>query len=93
MSAKDRCEHRQAAGVGATQDLARKPAYNGHGGVSDGGHLDAPNNATWRLHDDAETDQKAAAFAGNGAGRTSAGLFRSRRRKGRSLDRQRRTGH
>jgi hypothetical protein len=38
-----------------------------------------------RLHPHAETDQKATKgnFAARGAGRTSARLFRSRRRKGR----------
>jgi hypothetical protein len=38
-----------------------------------------------RLHPHAETDKKATKgnFAASGAGRTSARLFRSRRRKGR----------
>jgi hypothetical protein len=38
-----------------------------------------------RLHPHAETDKKATKgnFAARGAGRTSARLFRSRRRKGR----------
>jgi len=48
-----------------------------------------------RLHPHAETKKKAANanFAASGTGRTSARLFRSRRRKGRPLDGQRRPDH
>jgi hypothetical protein len=80
----------------ASQDLMRGQVYNVSPVVSrDGEHHDA-TRTTWnfccrhdrargvRLHYDAEVDKKAinGNFAVSGAERTSAQLFRSRRRKG-----------
>jgi hypothetical protein len=41
MNAADCGEYRQAAGAFAAQDLAREPAYNARGGVSNGGRHDS----------------------------------------------------
>jgi hypothetical protein len=95
-SAKDRGEHRQAAGAFA-EDLRPVPSYNVLVVVSCGGeHHNAANTTldflgnrgrirSLRLHPHAEADKKAinGNIAASGAGRTSARLFRSRRRKGR----------
>jgi hypothetical protein len=103
--AAGRGEHRQAAGA-ITQDLIRGPSYNGSLVVSATENTHAATAPTCdfcfsydrarslRLHLHAETVKKITHEKPEGSSfrRTSARLFRSRRRKGQPLDGQRRTG-
>jgi hypothetical protein len=106
MARRIAAKHRKVA-RSIAKDLRRVTSYNVLAVVSgDGEHHDA-TAISWdflvnrgsilslRLHPHAEIKKKATNgnVAASGAGRTSAQLFRSRRRKGRWLEGQRRTGH
>jgi hypothetical protein len=87
-AAKDRGEYCQVARA-ITQDLIRGPSYNGSLVVL------ATGTRSLRLHLHAETVKKITheKLESSSFRPTSARLFRSRRRKGRSLDGQRSTEH
>jgi hypothetical protein len=103
---RGKCEYRETAAVGV-QDSASGNRLITPWWCHDGGCHDATINAAWtflcsrrcnsslRLHLHAETDKKVTRgkLAGGSFGRTSTWLFRSRRRKGRQLDRQQRASH